>query len=161
MRKQKFGEKMAHKGSGGTDGGIGEFIVGFLLAAAALYFFFDSVRVSRFGAGMISQGMGGRGGMGMGQTTSMGILFVPFFIGVIGLFYDAKQRWAWVVMWMGVAMLVVEILSSLRFEMNMKMTMLLLMLVMFAAGTGLMLRSYRPVEAKPESKETPPPSPTA
>lgn len=134
---------MAMKDSGGSEGGGMQFIIGFLLSALALYFFFDSVRVRGFGGGIISRSMAGGGGMGMGQTTSMGILFVPFLIGVIGLFYDAKKAWAWVLFWLGLAVLVVEILSSLRFEFNMKTTALLTMFIMFGAGAGLMLRSYR------------------
>lgn len=130
------------KGSGGTDGGVGKFALGFLLAVVAVYFFFDSVRVSTMGAGWITGAMH-RGHGGFLETTSMGIVFVPFFIGVLVLFYDATKRWAWWLMYIGLGVLAIEILSRIRFLLNMKTTHLLGMLVMFAAGVALMLRSYR------------------
>ncbi len=131
--------------SGGTEGGGGKFALGFVLAAVSLYFFFDSVQVSTDGAGWISGAMrgGGMGGYGMWNSASMGIVFLPFFIGVVALFYDARKVWAWYVTWIGLAIIVIEILSRLRFLMMMKTSHLLIMLVTFAAGTGLMLRSYR------------------
>lgn len=131
---------------GGTEGGDGWFLgaAGFLLAAAGLYFFFDSVYVHGGGAGLISGWIGGGGGaMGPWHTTSMGVIFVPFFLGVTWLFYDASKKPAWVLMWAGLAMVVVEILSRIRFEFSMKTTHLLLILGMTAAGVGMMIRSYR------------------
>ena len=134
---------------GGTPGGLPKFGLGLLLCAVSLYFFFDSVHVQARGLGWFSGMMGG------GQTTSMGIVFVPFFIGMVALFYDAKKRWAWGLMWTGLAILVIEILSRLHFMMNVKSSHLLIMLVTFAAGAGLMLRSYRDESAlqKPSKKD--------
>ena len=132
------------RGSGGTEGGAGMFILGFLLAGLGVYLFFDSVLVSTATHGWISGMFRGRGGGGgMGQTTSMGIVFVPFFIGVTALFVNARWQWAWGLTWLGIAILIIEILSRIRFLLTMKVTHLLGMIVLFAAGTGLMIRSYR------------------
>jgi hypothetical protein len=139
------------RGSGGTEGGAGQFAVGLLLAVGATYLFFDSVRVSTAGHGLLGRMMGGRGG-GFWETTSMGVLFVPFFIGVIALFYNARLRWAWGLMLIGLILLAVEIFSRLRFVMDAKTTHLLLMIVLFAAGTGLMLRSYAEQKKKGAQK---------
>ena len=131
------------KGSGGTEGGLGQFAIGFALAMLAVYLFFDSVRVSS-GVGLISGGMfGGRGGGGFWETTSMGIVFMPFFLGVLALFYDAKQKWAWWLMWLGGAVIAIEITSRMRFRFDIKTTHFLGMLTLFAAGAALMMRSYR------------------
>ncbi len=135
------------KGSGGTEGGIGQFTIGLVLSGLAIYLFFDSVRVAT-GVGIISGGMHrlmGRGGGagGLGETTSMGIIFVPFVIAVIALFYDAAKKWAWWLLYVGVAIIGVEVLSRIRFFMNTKLTHLLAMMVLFAAGVGLVLRSLR------------------
>ncbi|MEZ6124393.1 MAG: hypothetical protein R3C49_14640 [Planctomycetaceae bacterium] len=131
------------KGSGGTDGGLGQFLIGFGLAALAVYLFFDSVRVITTGTGLVSGMLRGRGGHGqMGDTTSMGILFVPFFLGVFSLFVNARQRWAWVLTYFGIAVLAVEVISQIRFFVDMKLIHLLLMLILFAAGCALMFRSY-------------------
>lgn len=130
------------RGSGGTEGGAGQFFMGFGLAVLALYFLFDSVRASTEVYGMFS-GMLRRGQGGMWDTASMGFLFVPFFLGVTALFYNAKMKWAWGLMWIGVAVIVIEILSRIRFRMDVKTSFLLGIIIMFAAGCGLMLRSYR------------------
>jgi hypothetical protein len=134
--------------SGGTAGGSGLFLFGFLLCAVSLWFFFDSVKVGTSHHGMFSgavRGMrgGGGGGMGMMETTSMGIIFVPFFIGVIMLFYNSKLRTGWALTSIGIAIIVIEVLSRLRFHYDMKLSSLILMFVMFAAGAGLILRSYK------------------
>lgn len=133
------------QGSGGTEGGLGQFVIGFGLAALGIYLFFDSVRVVTDGAGMISGALRGRGGGGggrFGQTTSMGIIFVPFFVGVFSLFVNSKQKWAWGLTYLGIAILAIEIVSRIQFYINTKLTHLLFMLVLFAAGCALMFRSY-------------------
>jgi len=131
------------RGSGGTEGGLGMFTagIGVFLAGLALYLFLDSVHASTMGAGVLSGAIGRRGGMW--ETTSMGILFVPFFLGVIALFYNSRMKWAWWLTYFGIGILVVEIFSRIRFRLEMKMTSLLLVIVLFSAGIGLILRSYR------------------
>lgn len=79
----------------------------------------------------------------MAETTSMGILFLPFLISTIALFVDSKMKWAWGLLWIGIGILVIEVLSRIRFIMDMKLSHLLIMFVAFAAGAGLMIRSYR------------------
>ena len=80
---------------------------------------------------------------GMGGTTSMGILFIPFLTGAGILFYDATKKWAWGLAGTGLALIVIEILSRIRFVLNMKTTHLLLILLMIAAGAGCLARAYR------------------
>jgi hypothetical protein len=117
------------------------FTIGLFLAGLATYLFLDSVYATTVGAGILSGAIGARGGLW--ETTSMGILFVPFFLGVIALFYDSRMKWAWWLTYLGIGILVIEIFSRIRFRLEMKMTSLLLMIVLFSAGVGLILRSYR------------------
>jgi hypothetical protein len=135
------------------------FAVGLLLSALGIYFFFDSVLVTTAPAGWISGMMGGRrGGGGLRETTSMGIIFVPFLISVIVLFYNARIKWAWWLLYIGIAVIAIEILSRIRFFLTMKTTHLLGMMVLFAAGIGLMIRSYRQMdleEAPPDEPKKP------
>lgn len=138
------------RGSGGTEGGLGKFAIGFCLSPLAAYLFFDSVKVTTAGHGLIS-GLLGYGHGGYWDTTSTGLLFVPFFLGVVVLFYDARLRWGWVLMYLGIGILAIEILSRIQFLFQMKTTHLLLMIVLFAAGVGLMLRSYR--EDRPSKEQ--------
>ena len=146
------------RGSGGTEGGTGKFVLGFGLALLALYLFFDSVRLSTAQRGALSIWMQSQDGVepGFWETTSLGILFVPFFLGVLALFYDARMKWAWALMWCGVAVLAIEILSRVRFLMSMKLTHFLGMVALFAAGAALMIRSYRDESAgkKPPEDES-------
>ena len=72
----------------------------------------------------------------------MGIVFVPFLIGVGVLFFDAQKLWAWILSGVGLLVLVIEILSRIRFRMDTKVTHLLLILVMIAAGAGLLAKAY-------------------
>ncbi len=128
---------------GGSDGGEQAFVTGagLILFALGLYLFLDSVQVTSAPYGLLSRRMG-RGGDGMMETTSMGIIFVPFLLGVVVLFYDAQKKWAWWLSGLGLAVICVEILSRVRFVLNMKTTSLLLVLGMVAAGAGLLARSY-------------------
>jgi len=145
------------RGSGGTEGGLGKFAIGFCLSGLATYLFFDSVRVTTAGHGLIS-GLFGYGHSGYWETTSTGIIFVPFFLGVVVLFYDARLWWGWVLTYVGIAVLAIEILSRIQFLFQMKSTHLLGMIVLFAAGVGLMLRSYRdegPSKDRAEEKGEP------
>jgi hypothetical protein len=138
------------RGSGGTNGGTGKFLTGFLLAGLATWFFLDSVLVTA-GTGWLSGAMP----FGWwGTTTSTGFLFLPFAIGVIALFYDARKTWAWGLMYLGLAIIVIEILSRVRFMMQMKTSHLLLLITVFAAGVGLMLQSLRDEAGDPEPDDT-------
>jgi hypothetical protein len=127
---------------GGRPGGEIKFIIGVLLAGVGFWLFFDSVRLTTGHHGLMSNIFGGRDGGAMGETTSMAIILVPLFIGVIGLFFDVSQKWAWALTIIGVSILSVEILSRMRPHFNVKATHAVLMLVMIAGGLGLMLRAY-------------------
>lgn len=123
---------------GGEEGGTGYFLIGLSLFIAGLYFFLDSVRVTSGHYGAVS-GMIGRGRNGM-ETTSMGIVFLPFLIGVGILFYDSSKRWGWWLSAAGLVMLVIEMLSRIKFQMNIKTSTFLLIFCLIAAGAGLVAR---------------------
>lgn len=129
---------------GGTQGGELKFLFGAVLAAVGLYLFFDSVRFSSGHHGLVSSAFRGRGGGGgrFAETTSMGIVLVPLFLGIGALFFDAKRTWAWVVTWLGVAVLLIEIVSRVRFYIDSKLSHVIFMMVMIAGGLGLMLKAY-------------------
>ena len=128
---------------GGSEGGETLFLTGggLILLGMGVYLFLDSVRVVSDQFGSMSGLMNRRGGMG--QTTSMGIIFVPFIIGAAILFYDATKKWAWWLAGGGLVIIVIEILSRIRFQLNMKTTSLLLIFIMIAAGAGLLAKAYR------------------
>jgi hypothetical protein len=93
-------------------------------------------------------------------AASTGIIFAPIFIGLVILFYDARLRWGWALFYLGLAIIVIEILSRIQFLMQMKTSNLLLMLGMVAAGIGMMLRSFRDgsFDGPPTAGGGPPPA---
>ncbi len=128
---------------GGTEGGDGLFLggIGLVLMALGLYLLLDSVRVVSGGYGMFSRMIGGgRAGL---ETTSMGIVFLPFMLGIGALFYDASKRWAWGLSGIGFLVIAIEILSRIQFVMNVKTSHLLMILAMVAAGAGMLAKAYR------------------
>lgn len=137
--------RRTYRDAGGTDGGGGLFIAGVVLTLLGVYFFLDSVRVvtgnQGLCSGMLRQTFGGTG-QGFWSTTSMGVLFVPFFAGVATLFYDSKNKVGWALLVAGILVLIVEIMSQLRFYMNVKLSHFLLIIGTMAAGVGLILRSF-------------------
>ncbi len=131
------------RGAGGTPGGTWLFFLGLVLAGAGLWFFLSNVHVVTRDAGVFS-GAFNRGVFGGGMpAASTGVIFVPLFVGLVALFYDARLLWGWGLFYVGLAIIVIEILSRIQFLMQIKTSNLLLMLGMVAAGIGMMLRSYR------------------
>ena len=108
--------------------------------ALGMYLFLDSVRVESGHYGWMS-GMMGRGRQGM-ETTSMGIVFIPFLLGVGVLFFDATKKWAWWLAALGLVIISIEILSRIRFVLDMKTTHLLMILCMVAAGGGMAMKAF-------------------
>ncbi len=135
------------RGAGNTEGGWGQFFIGLALMGIGVYALLDSVRVVSGGAGfftgLLAGGLGWHDASGM--TTSMGIIFVPLFVGIVGMAYDMRLIWARLLTGIGVLVIIVEVLSRIRFFMNMKMSHLLMMLACIAVGFGLILASYRSV----------------
>ena len=131
------------RGAGGTPGGTWLFFTGLVLAAAGIWFFLSNVHVTTMPIGMVS-GLFNRGFFGDGMPAmSTGVVFAPIFAGLVLLFYDARWKWGWALFYVGLALIVIEILSRIQFLMNMRTSNLLLMMGMVAAGIGMMLRSFR------------------
>jgi len=148
------------RGAGGTPGGTWLFFLGLVLAASGLWFFLSNVHVMTEPFGMVS-GILGRGFGVAGPAMSTGIVFAPIFLGLVLLFYDAKLKWGWALFYVGLALIMIEILSRIRFQMGMPVSNLLLMLGMIAAGIGMMLRSLRSRSWETDPACGPPPDSAA
>lgn len=119
-----------------------KFLIGAAMTVAGIWLFFDSVRFTTGHMGLFSGAMAqGRGG-GLMETTSMGIVLVPLFAGVIALFFDVKRTWGWVLVGLGVVVLGIEVVSRFRPVIAIKGTHLFLLIVLVAGGLGMMLRGY-------------------
>ena len=119
-----------------------KFLIGAVLTAIGVLLFFDSVKFTTGHMGWVSGAIArGRGG-GLMETTSMGIVLIPLFIGVIALFFDVRKMWGWVLVGLGLIILGIEVVSRFRPVMAIKGTHLILLIVMIAGGLGLMFRAY-------------------
>lgn len=119
-----------------------KFWFGLILTICSLWFFMDCVRVKSGGHGIFSSYLHVQNF----ETTSMGMIFVPFICGIVFLVYSNGKRWSWYLTWSGLAVIVIEMLSRIRFMMNVKSSYLILVILMFSVGVGLMLQSNLPTK---------------
>jgi len=132
------------EGAGGTPGGIGEFLVGVLVAGIGFYLLFSHVQVHSsywnfFGAG--------------GAGRSFGVTLIPLLFGIGILFVNGKSVPGWLLTVGGLVLIVVGIIVNLDIYFQSTSLMnTLIMLGFIAAGLGLVVKALRPHKNK--SQET-------
>ena len=120
------------RGAGGTEGGIGTFLLGFVMAVAGGYLLTSQVTVTS-------------GFWRLWGYNAFGLSLLPFIVGVAFLFFDGKSVVGWVLTIAGAVILFVGIIANL--EIYFRATSLfntLLMLVLLVGGIGLIARAVRP-----------------
>jgi predicted membrane channel-forming protein YqfA (hemolysin III family) len=120
------------RGAGGTEGGIGAFVIGALMAVAGGYLLTNQVTVTT-------------GFWRLWGYNSFGLSLLPFIIGIAFLFFDGRSILGWVLTVAGAVIIFVGILANL--DVYFRPTSLfntLLMLVLLFGGVGLVARSLRP-----------------
>ena len=119
------------KGAGGTEGGIGLFFVGLMLAVAGGYLLTTQVTVTS-------------GAWALWGHNVFGLSLLPFLIGTGLLFFNGRSMIGWLLTAAGVVIILAGIIVNLRiyFEPT-SLFNTLMMLGMLAAGVGLLLRSLR------------------
>jgi hypothetical protein len=124
-------------GAGGTDGGIGKFILGIIMFVVGLYLLLDSINVYND----FSLSYAFRVGP-VGLTS--GYLLIPFMIGIGMIFYNFKNYLGWALAVGSVVLIIVGVITSVHFSLRqMKSWELLLILTLFVGGIGLFLSSLR------------------
>jgi hypothetical protein len=128
------------RGAGGTPGGVGTFFLGVLLAVVGGYLVLNQVTVtstySFFGL------------WGMGRAGGFGLTMLPMLVGVGMLFFNGKSKVAWLVTFLGLAMILAAVLMSMSIVWApTSLFNTLVMFVMLAGGIGLIIRSLRPYPA--------------
>jgi hypothetical protein len=120
------------KGAGGTQGGVGRFFLGLLMAVGGAYLLTNQVSVSS-------------GFWGWFGPHTFGLTLVPLVVGIGLLFFDGKSRLGWALTAAGAVIIFLGILMNLRiyFEPT-SLYNTLLMLVLLAGGLGLVARSLKP-----------------
>lgn len=120
------------RGAGGTEGGLGTFFLGFVMAVAGGYLLTNQVTVTS-------------GFWHIGGYNAFGLSLLPLVVGIAFLFFDGKSAVGWVLTIAGAVILFAGILANL--EIYFRATSLfntLLMLVLLLGGIGLVARSLRP-----------------
>jgi len=119
------------RGAGGTEGGIGQFFLGLIMAVGGAYLLTQQV--------MVSSGFWGWFG-----PHTFGLSLLPLIVGIGVLFFDGKSVAGWLLTLGGAAIVFLGILMNLRvyFEPT-SLFNTLVMLLLLAGGLGLVARSLR------------------
>ena len=125
-------EETARRGAGGTPGGLGEFFLGLGMAVAGAYILTTSVTVSS-------------GFWSFWGYNTFGLSMLPLIVGVGLLFFDAKSKAGWVLLFVGAVIIFTGIILNLQiFFQPTSLFNTIIMLVLLAGGIGLVARSLRP-----------------
>jgi predicted membrane channel-forming protein YqfA (hemolysin III family) len=119
------------RGAGGTEGGIGTFLIGFMMAVAGAWLLTNQVTVTT-------------GGWRIWGYNGFGLSLIPLVVGVAFLFFDGRSIVGWLLTIAGAVIIFVGILTNL--DIYFRPTSLfntLIMLVLLAGGIGLVARSLR------------------
>jgi predicted membrane channel-forming protein YqfA (hemolysin III family) len=125
---------MSISGAGGTPGGAGQFLVGFVLAVVGGWLLMNQVTVTS--------------GMWMlWGYNSFGLSLVPFVAGVALLFFNGKSALGWLLLVAGLAIVLAGVIANLQiyFRPTSLFNTLMMLLLLFG-GIGLLARSLRSVE---------------
>lgn len=126
------------RGAGGTEGGVGSFLIGLVMLIAGGYLFLSSIHVSNhfhLGYRLFSVG-------GFGLTS--GMVLIPFIFGIGMVFYNSKNPLGWVLAIGSLVMLGFGVISSINFRLqSMSAFNLITILVLLIGGLGLFLRSLK------------------
>jgi len=117
---------------GGTSGGLGTFLLGFVMAAAGGYLLLSQVTVTSHYWQLFGY-------------DAFGLSLVPVLLGVLLLFYDGRGILGWLLMLGGLAIIGAGILMNLTiFFRPASLFATLMILVLLVGGIGLVARSLLP-----------------
>jgi len=122
---------------GGTPGGLGSFVLGFVLVCLGGYFL--SNQVSVVGSYWNFWGAG-----------SFGITLIPLLLGVGLLFWNAKNLFGWVLTVAGALFIFAGVVANMHiYFRETSLFNTLVMLILFVSGLGLIARALRSHPEKP------------
>ena len=120
------------RGAGGTPGGIGEFVLGVIMAIAGAYLITTQVVVtSSFWS--------------IWGYNAFGLSLFPLIFGIGILFFNGKSIIGWVLLVIGVVIIFTGIIMNLNiYFQRTSLFNTILMFVLLAGGIGLILRALAP-----------------
>jgi uncharacterized protein len=120
------------RGAGGTSGGIGEFIIGVVIAAIGGYLLLNQVTVTT-------------GFWSLWGYNSFGLTLMPLLAGIGWLFFNGRSTVGWMLVILGAAMIFAGIIANLHIYFRpTSLFDTLIMLGLMVGGLGLIARSLRP-----------------
>ncbi|HVT05248.1 MAG TPA: hypothetical protein VHL58_17935 [Thermoanaerobaculia bacterium] len=126
----------AQRGAGGTEGGVGTFFVGLMLAVGGAWLLTNQVSVVG-------------GSWSLWGHSSFGLSLLPLIIGIIMLFFNGRSIVGWLFVAAGAVIIFLGILTNL--DIYFRQTSLfntLVMLTMLAAGIGLIAKAIKGTNPK-------------
>lgn len=129
-------------GAGGTRGGAAEFWLGLGMMVVGFYLLFSAITVSSsFGLGYALYGFSA---FGRPWSIATGFVLIPFIIGVLIVFYNAKNPLGWVLAVGALLALIVGVIASINFSLrSMNSFELIVILVLAFGGMGIIAKSLR------------------
>jgi hypothetical protein len=126
------------QGAGGTTGGIGKFFIGIILFIIGIYLLLKNIYVQQtFGFNSPFFNVGG-------ASFTSGMILIPFMIGTGILFYNYKNALGWILMLGSVLLLIIGVITSIRFTLaGMSAFDILIIVGLIAGGLGVFLSSFR------------------
>lgn len=130
------------RGAGGTEGGVGEFLMGLVMMSGGFYMLLNSIMVtSTFGYGMRLYGINAFGG---NYAITSGMVMIPFMFGVGMIFYNSRNLFGWILGLGSIVALVFGVISTIQFTFRaMSAFDLIVILILSVGGLGLFLRSLK------------------
>ena len=126
------------RGAGGTDGGIGSFLIGFIMICVGGYMLLNGIILRpQFGFRTAIFTLGG-------WPITSGMIFVPFIFGIGMIFYNGRNLIGWGLTIGSVAAMIFGVIASTQLQLRpMTAFELIVILVLLVGGIGLFLRSLR------------------
>ena len=116
---------------GGTPGGLGEFLMGFIMACVGGYLLSNQVTV-------------GGSYWSFWGTNSFGITLIPLLFGVAILFFNGRSWIGWLLTIAGALFILAGVIANMQIYFRpTSLFNTLLMLILLVGGVGLIARSVR------------------
>ena len=116
---------------GGTPGGLGEFLMGFVMACVGGYLLSNQVTV-------------GGSYWSFWGTNSFGITLIPLLFGVAILFFNGRSWAGWLLTIAGALFILAGVIANMQIYFRpTSLFNTLLMLILLVGGVGLIARSVR------------------
>jgi len=120
------------RNAGGTPGGIGEFVIGLIMAIAGAYLISNQVVVVS-------------GFWSMWGYSAFGLSMIPLILGIGILFFNGKSIIGWLLLIIGVVVIIAGVLVNLHvYFQPTSLFNTIIMIVLLAGGIGLIFRGLAP-----------------